>query len=105
MRFSNELEIEKLGHYVLDNLFDFDRETGELHIYSLTNMAETRDHRAAWSDERTLKGEYEGLRDGKRFRKDFLLRMESAEEVTIDYIQMVDDKPDPTMSIRLKKKM
>ncbi|MDW7732921.1 MAG: hypothetical protein SCH66_10900 [Methanolobus sp.] len=104
MKSSNELEIESLGHYELDNLFGFDRETGELHIYSLTNMAETHDHKAAWSDERTLKGEYDGLKDGKRFREDFTLRMVSPEEVTIDYIEKVDDKLDSTMSIRLRKK-
>lgn len=104
MKSSNGLEIEGMGHYELDNLFGFDRETGELHIYSLTNMAETHDHKASWSDEKTLNGEYDGLKDGKRFREDFTLKLVNSNEVTIDYVEKVDDEMDSTMSIRLKKK-
>jgi hypothetical protein len=40
-----------MGSYELDNLFGFDKE------------------------ESTLKGEYDGLKDGKKFREDFVIRI------------------------------
>ena len=49
MKLSNKFEVEKLGAYDLDNLFGFDKETGKLHIYSITGMAETHDHIATQS--------------------------------------------------------
>jgi len=101
---SNGLEIEDLGHYELDNLFGFDRETGELHIYSLTNMAETHDHKAVWTDDNTLNGDYEGLKDGKKFREDFTLKIVNSDEITIDYVEKIDDELESTMNIRLKRK-
>lgn len=103
LKSANQFEVEELGTYELDNLFGFDRETGTLHIYSLTNMAETHDHTATWSDENTLKGGYKGLKDGKPFREDFTIKLVSPDEITIDYTEKVDDQIDSIMNVRLKK--
>ncbi|AAM03912.1 TPA: hypothetical protein HA338_11015 [Methanosarcina acetivorans] len=103
LKSANKFEVEELDTYELDNLFGFDRETGTLHIYSLTNMAETHDHTASWSDENTLKGGYEGLKDGKKFREDFTIKLVSPDEITIDYIEKVDDQIDSIMNVILKK--
>lgn len=100
---SNKFEVEELGTYELDNLFGFDKETGKLHIYSLTNMAETHDHTASWSDKNTLKGGYEGLKDGKKFREDFVVRLVSPGEITIDYVEKVDGQIDSITNVVLKK--
>lgn len=83
--------------------FGFDKDTGQLHIYSITNMAETHDHTASWSDENTLKGGYDGLKDGKKFRENFVIKLVSPQEFTIDYIEKVDNQIDSTMNLRLKK--
>ncbi|RXA20571.1 hypothetical protein EQO05_05495 [Methanosarcina sp. MSH10X1] len=104
LKSANRFEVEELGTYELDNLFGFDKETGELHIYSITNMAETHDHTASWSDGNTLKGGYDGLKDGKKFREDFIIKLVSPQEFTIDYIEKVDDQIDSTMNLRLKNK-
>lgn len=103
LRSANKLEIDGMGSYELDNLFGFDKEEGRLHIYSLTNMAETHDHRASWTDGSTLKGEYDGLKDGKKFREDFVIRILDPARITINYIEKVDDKIDSTMSLILQK--
>lgn len=104
LKSANRFEVEELGTYELDNLFGFDKETGKLHIYSITNMAETHDHTASWSDGNTLKGGYDGLKDGKKFREDFIIKLVSPQEFTIDYIEKVDDQIDSTMNLRLKNK-
>ncbi|MGB9939848.1 hypothetical protein [Methanosarcina sp.] len=103
LKSANRFEVEGMGVYELDNLFGFDKETGKLHIYSITNMAETHDHIASWSDENTLKGEYDGLKDGKKFREDFTIKLVSPQEFTIDYVEKVNDQIDSTMNLRLKK--
>jgi hypothetical protein len=103
LKSANRFEVEGMGTYELDNLFGFDKELGELHIYSITNMAETHDHTAFWSDENTLKGEYDGLKDGKKFREDFVIKLISPQEFRIDYIEKVDDQIDSTMSLRLRR--
>ena len=100
---ANKFEVEELGTYELDNLFGFDKETEKLHIYRLTNMGETHDHTAAWSDENTFKGEYDGLKDGKRFREDFVISLVNSEEITIDYVEKVDDQIDSIMNVVLRK--
>ncbi|MDY9925711.1 DUF1579 family protein [Methanosarcina sp.] len=103
LKSSNKFEVKELGTYELDNLFGFDKETGRLHIYSITNMAETHDHTAAWSDENTLKGEYDGLKDGKKFREDFIIKLVSPEEITIDYVEKVNGQIDSIMNLKLRK--
>lgn len=103
LKSANKFEIEELGTYELDNLFGFDKEIGELHIYSITNMAETHDHTAAWSDENTLRGGYKGLKDGKKFREDFTIKLASPQEITIDYVEKVGDKIDSVMNVILRK--
>jgi hypothetical protein len=103
LKSSNRLIVEELGDYELDNLFGYDKETGILHIYSITNMAETHDHRAVWSDVNVLKGAYDGLKDGKIFRENFVIKFISSEECTINYIEKVGGKIDSTMELRLEK--
>jgi hypothetical protein len=103
LKSANKFEVEELGTYELDNLFGFDKETRKLHIYSITNMAETHDHTAAWSDENTLKGEYDGLKDGKKFREDFTIKLVSPDEITIDYIEKVNGQIDSIMNVILRK--
>ncbi|WP_440946105.1 hypothetical protein ACSAZL_18840 [Methanosarcina sp. T3] len=103
LKSENKFEVEEPGTYELDNLFGFDKETGTLHIYSLTNMAEIHDHTAAWSDENTLNGGYEGLKDGKNFREDFTIKLVSPDEITIDYIEKVNGQVDSIMNMILRK--
>jgi hypothetical protein len=103
LKSANKFEVEELGIYELDNLFGFDKETGKLHIYSITNMAETHDHTAAWSDRNTLKGGYDGLKDGKKFREDFTIKLVSPEEITIDYVEKVNGQIDSIMNVKLRK--
>ncbi|MDN7025108.1 hypothetical protein FGU65_09440 [Methanoculleus sp. FWC-SCC1] len=95
--------IEGMGDYALDSLFGFDTETGTLHVYSLTNMAETHDHTAFWSNERTLHGSYDGLKEGKAFRENFTIRLTSPGEMTLEYVETLDGRLDSTMTIRLTK--
>ncbi len=103
VRVSMRSTIEGMGEYALDTLIGFDPETGTLHVYSLTNMAETHDHTAAWSDEATLHGRYDGTKDGKAFREDFTIRLTRPDEMTVEYVETLDGRLDSTMSIRLKK--
>lgn len=63
LKSKNRSEVEEIGVYELDNLFGFGKETGQLHIYSITSMAETQDHTASWFDENTLKGVCDGLKE------------------------------------------
>jgi|GEM_PF-1389176 len=97
--------IEGMGAYALDSLFGFDIETGTLHVYSLTNMAETHDHRAFWSDNNTLKGRYDGLKEGKQFLEDFTIWLAGRDELTIEYVETLDGQLDSTMVMRLTKPM
>ena len=103
LKSSNKLEIEGMGTYERDNLFGYDKETGELHIYSVTNMAETHDHIASWVDENTFNGRYDGLKDGKKFREDFTIKLVSPDEFTIDYVEKVDDLIDSVMNLKLRR--
>ncbi|RXE56617.1 hypothetical protein ABH15_00010 [Methanoculleus taiwanensis] len=105
VRVSMESVIEGFGDYALDSLFGIDTETGTLHIYSLTNMAETHDHTACWSDETTLHGRYDGLKGGKPFREDFTIRVVRPGAMTLEYVERIDGLLDSTMTIHLTKQL
>ncbi len=103
LKSSNRLAVAGLGDYYLDNLFGYDRETGTMHVYSLTNMAETHDHVMAWTGDDEIRGYYEGPRDGKPFREDFYLTFKNPSELTIRYVEKADGKLDSMMELVLRK--
>lgn len=100
---SMKMEIEGLGSYEEDDLVGFDRETGRFHLYTLTNSAAVHDHLGSWTDEDTLKLEYDGLQDGKKFREEITVRIKNPSEFEIHEVDKVEGQVNMTMDVTLRR--
>ena len=81
--------IEGMGAYEEDDLAGFDVETGQFHIYSLTNTSAVHDHLAVWRSPDLLELTFDGTQGGAQYREESSMRFVSDNEaqlVSTDYV-------------------
>jgi len=98
-----KVNLEGMGSYEEDDLVGFDKESGRLHVFTLTNTAAVHDHLATWSDRNTLNLEYDGLQDGKKLREEATIRFSRPNELTMSEVDTVDGQVASTMEVTLRK--
>lgn len=84
------------GRYESENLFGFDPGRGEIHLLTVTNWAETHDHKGKWADDKHFTMRYEGVADGKPMVEEIPVTIVSNNEYRFKSTVTIDGKIDST---------
>ncbi len=84
-------EVEGLGSYEEVDILGYDPGCDEYHIFSVTNGADTHDHRGDFEGDGTVSLRYRGLRDGERFLEEDLIEFRSDDEFRLQVIDKVQE--------------
>lgn len=84
-------EVEGLGSYEEVDVIGYDSGCDEYHIFSITNGADTHDHRGNFADENSLTLRYRGLRDSERFLEEDSIEFRSDDEFRLRVTDKVSD--------------
>lgn len=104
VKINEESEIPGLGRYISDGVFGFDVYTDMLHLYSVSNVAETHDHAGRWSDDRHVTLVYEGQQEGKKFVEKINVEIVSRNEYHINAVQSLEGTTIATLDVVMKRK-
>lgn len=85
-----------IGHYESQNLLGFDPGRAEIHLLSVTNWAETHDHKGKWIDDKSFTLRYEGVVNGKPMVEVIPVTIVSNNEYRFKSTVTIDGKVDST---------
>ena len=74
------------------DLIGYDVETKAVHVMTWNNMGEVHDHKAAWTDDKTLVGHHTATAMGKPLEENFTFNFPSANTSTFKFTATVDGK-------------
>jgi len=103
LRASMRLELGPLGAYEEDDLIGYDAESGNIHVFRLTNTASVLDHTARWTDDRTLQMQYVRTDDGRAYREETTIRLQSPTSFTVRETDRYGDSVVSSMNFDVKK--
>jgi len=85
------------------DLMGVDPVTGKGHWYAITNMGETHDHQAEWSDANTMHAHYAWEQDGKQMEEKVEFNFKSAKTVNFRSVVTMNGQVAGEFSGSLKK--
>jgi hypothetical protein len=74
------------GQYKSHNVMGYDAGGKKVHIFSVTNMGETHDHKGDWKDAKTLVVQYDGTREGKPFVEKISLTFHNPDSYSVSWV-------------------
>lgn len=103
LRATMRLELGPMGAYEEDDLIGYDAETGNIHVFRLTNTASVLDHTARWTDEHTLQMQYVRNDDGRTYREETTIRLQDPASFTVRETDRYGDIVVSSMNFDVKK--
>lgn len=97
------VDVEGIGPYEEHDLWGLDRDTGLLHLYSVTSSGAVHDHVGNMRDGRSIEFHWLGLHDGKDTVENLILEFASPKEIHIHETDTVDGKPGPVFDYYMKR--
>jgi hypothetical protein len=97
-------QVEGLGTYEEDDLVGFDQETGQFHVYSITNSAAVHDHVGGWTDPHTFEIAYEGRQGGKPYREMARVKFSNDATLEMESTDYVDGQLASVLAVTLRKR-
>lgn len=96
--------IEGLGAMLEDDLLGFDQESGQVHLYSLTNTGNVHDHTGQWRDDGGIDLVYEGTQQGQPYHETIELRSDPAGRLTVHSVERIGGAVASVMAATLTRK-
>ena len=85
------------------DLFGVNPLTGQGHWYAVTNMGETHDHQADWTDPKTMKAAASWTQEGKQMREDITMQFTGAKSFEFRSVVTQDGKEVGSFNGKLKR--
>ena len=99
-----DLHVEDSDDYFEDDLWSFDKNSGKVHVFSLTSQGDVHDHTGNWVDPQNLTVKWTGKYEGKLASEETQLSWVSKDEIRIFETESLEDQTDVTIEYVLKRK-
>jgi hypothetical protein len=86
------ISMEDGSAYKSHNIIGYDAGGGKVHVYSVTNAAETHDHIGSWTNPKTISVQYDGKWEGKAFVEKAALTIVGPDAYTLTWTATLDGK-------------
>ena len=96
--------LSELPTYRSENLFGFDLGAGRMHLFTVSNGADTHDHAGSWVDDTHLNLRYTGLKEGLAFVEEIPLVLDGPDQYSFQSITTVDGKPDALLKATMRRR-
>jgi len=90
-------------HITESDLFGVDPATGQGHWYAVTNLGETHDHLATWTDAHNMKGALAWTEGSKRMAENIAFKLSGERNMEFRSVTTVDGKEAGAFSGKLKR--
>jgi len=80
----------EMGTMLGENLFGYDPNLQQMHLYSIDNMGTAHDHVGYWIDDKHLFVQYQGVVDGKMYVEQIDMVFQSPDKMTLKLIGMLN---------------
>ena len=81
---------KEMGTLNGENLFGYDPNTGQVHLYSIDNWGTAHDHYGYWLDNSHLFVQYQGVVEGKMYVEQIDFKFLSPNEMKVDLVGMLN---------------
>ena len=98
------MHIEGYDDYLEHDLWSFDRETGKIHLFSVTSSGDAHDHVGGWKNDKTLELKWNGKYEGKDTAEDISLTCLTEDEIRVHEVDSSEGKISVTTDYVLKRK-
>lgn len=92
MLIDEKIEIPGMPVYLGHNILGYDIGEKKFHIYTISNYAQIHDHVGGWKDDKTMYLEYNGIVDGKSYKEELYMTIDSPNECTFKLTEYTDGK-------------
>jgi hypothetical protein len=92
MFIDEKIEMPGMPVYLGHNILGYDIGEKKYHLYTISNYAQVHDHVGGWKDDKTMYLEYNGIVDGKPYKEELYMTINSPNECTFDLTEYTDGK-------------
>jgi hypothetical protein len=93
-----------LGTYLSESLFGYDIGAGRMHLFTVSNGADTHDHAGTWTDDKHLTLRYTGIKDGKPMVEDLTASFDGPDQYSFRSVVTVDGKEESVFQASMKRR-
>jgi hypothetical protein len=90
MFIDEKIEMPGMPVYLGHNILGYDIGEKKYHLYTISNYAQVHDHIGNWKDDKTMYLEYNGIVDGKPYKEELYMTLNSPNECTFDLTEYTD---------------
>lgn len=92
MLIDEKIEMPGMPVYLGHNILGYDIGEKKYHLYTISNYAQVHDHVGSWKDDKTMYLEYNGIVDGKPYKEELYMTIDSPNECTFKLTEYTDGK-------------